>query len=85
MAQAIYILCAFTALACACLLLRSYLKSGYRLLLWSSLCFAGLSLNNLLLTLNRLKLPSIDLSAWPSVTALIALLTLLYGLVWEEE
>jgi len=85
MAQAIYFLCAFTALACACLLLRSYLKSGYRLLLWSGLCFVGLSLNNLLLTLDRLILPSVELSTWRSVTAFIALLTLLYGLVWEEE
>lgn len=85
MAQAIYILCALTALACAFLLLRSYLKSGYRLLLWSGLCFVGLSINNLLLMLDRLALPSIDLSVWRSATALIALLTLLYGLVWEDE
>jgi hypothetical protein len=85
MAQAIYILCALTALACASLLLRSYLKSGYRLLLWSGLCFVGLSINNLLLMLDRLALPSIDLSVWRSATALIALLTLLYGLVWEDE
>ncbi len=85
MAQAIYILCALTALACAFLLLRSYFKSGYRLLLWSGLCFVGLSINNLLLMLDRLALPSIDLSIWRSATALIALLTLLYGLVWEDE
>ena len=85
MAQAIYIPCALTALACASLLLRSYLKSGYRLLLWSGLCFVGLSNNNLLLMLDRLALPSIDLSVWRSATALIALLTLLYGLVWEDE
>ena len=57
MAQAIYILCALTALACASLLLRSYFKSGHRLLLWSGLCFVGLSVNNLLLTLDRLALP----------------------------
>jgi hypothetical protein len=85
MAQAIYILCALTALACTSLLLRSYFKSGYRLLLWSGLCFLGLSINNLLLTLDRLALPSADLSAWRSATALIALSTLLYGLVWEDE
>jgi hydrogenase/urease accessory protein HupE len=85
MASAIYILCALTALACAFLLLRSYRKSGYRLLLWSGLCFVGLSVNNLLLTLDRLALPSADLSVWRLVTTLIALLTLLYGLVWEEE
>lgn len=85
MALAIYILCALTALACASLLLRSYLKSGHRLLLWSSLCFVGLLINNLLLLLDKLTLPSADLSVWRSVVALIALLTLLYGLVWEEE
>jgi hypothetical protein len=85
MAPAIYTLCALTALACALLLLRGYRKSGYRLLLWSGLCFVGLSINNLLLMLDQIVLPAIDLSAWRTATALIALMTLLYGLVWGDE
>jgi hydrogenase/urease accessory protein HupE len=85
MASAIYTLCALTALACAFLLLRGYRKGGYRLLLWSGLCFVGMSINNLLLMLDRIALPTVDLSAWRSATALIALTTLLYGLVWGDE
>jgi hypothetical protein len=85
MATLIYLLCAATALACAWLLLRSYQVSRYRLLLWSGLCFVGLSVNNVLLILDRIVLPHVDLSTWRLASALVALLPLLYGLVWEDE
>ena len=84
MASIIYTLCALTALLCAVLLLVSYARSGYRLLLWSGLCFVGLTLNNLLLVLDKLVLPH-DLSLWRSSTALAAMCVLLYGLVWDTE
>jgi hypothetical protein len=84
MASIIYTLCALTALLCAVLLLLSYARSGYRLLLWSGLCFAGLTLNNLLLVLDKLVLPN-DLSLWRSSTALAAMCVLLFGLVWDTE
>jgi hypothetical protein len=42
MAALIYSMCALTALLCAVLLLQAYWRGGYRLLLWSGLCFAGL-------------------------------------------
>jgi hypothetical protein len=85
MAPIIFSLCALTALLCAVLLLLSYARSGYRLLLWSGLCFAGLTLNNLLLVLDKLVLPQVDLSLWRSSTALAAMCVLLYGLVWDAE
>lgn len=86
MAPVIYSLCALTSLLCTWLLLRSYFANRYRLLLWSGLCFAGLSLNNVLLVIDRLILPtSVDLSTWRLAIGLIALLPLLYGLIWEEE
>lgn len=85
MAAIIYFLCTLTALTCAYLLLRSYLRQRFRLLLWSGLCFAGLAINNMLLVLDRIFLPEIDLSLVRLLSALIALLPLLYGLVWEEE
>lgn len=85
MAAIIYLLCAGTALACAWLLLRSYRISRHRLLLWSGLCFAGMFLNNLLLVLDRLILPEEDLSTWRLGSALLALLPLLYGLIWEDD
>jgi hydrogenase/urease accessory protein HupE len=81
----IYGLCAVTACLCAVLLLRAYAQSGYRLLLWSGLCFAGLTVNNLLLVLDKVVLPSVDLSAWRSLVALCAMLLLIYGLIFEER
>lgn len=85
LAQVIYALCAITSMLCTWLLLRSYKRNGYRLLFWSGLCFAGLSVNNVLLVLDRIVFPTKDLSTWRLAAALIALLPLLYGLIWEEE
>ena len=64
MEKLIYGLCAITAGACAVLLLRSYLRSRLRLLLWSGLCFLGLTANNLLLVLERIVLADVDLATW---------------------
>lgn len=85
MAVAIYSLCTLTALACAYLLLQAYRRGGYRLLLWSGLCFAGLTLNNVLLVVDKIILPLVDLSAWRTVMALAAMAILLYGLIWDTE
>jgi hypothetical protein len=81
----IYTLCALTALLCTYLLLNAYKAGGYRLLLWSGLCFAGLTVNNLLLVFDKLIFPGHDLSLWRTFTALIAMSILLYGLVWDTE
>lgn len=84
MAAIIYLLCTLTCLACFGLLLRAWRSSRSRLLFWSALCFAGLSLNNFLLVIDRLVFTAVDLSIWRLATALAALLLLLYGLIWEE-
>jgi hypothetical protein len=85
MAALVYTLCALTALCCAYLLLQAYRRGGYRLLLWSGLCFVGLTLNNLLLVLDKLILPEVDLSIWRTSVALAAMTVLLYGLIWDNE
>lgn len=85
MGMVIYLLCALTALACTVLIFRSYRRNKTRLLFWSGLCFAGLFLNNILLLLDKIVFPTFDLLIWRYVTALIALLPLLYGLIWEDE
>lgn len=79
----VYLLCAATALACAALLLRGYGRSQARLLLWAGLCFAGLTLNNALVFVDLVLVPTIDLFTWRNVAALVAVATLLYGLVWD--
>jgi hypothetical protein len=81
----IYGLCALTSAACAGLLLRSYFATRFRLLLWSGLCFVGLTLNNVLLVLDRLVYTAVDLSTWRLVVALAAILFLLYGLIVESS
>ena len=85
MAGVIYGLCALTALLCAWLLLQAYRRSRYKLLLWSGLCFAVLTLNNILLIVDKLFVPFYDLSIWRSTTALMALMILLYGLIWDAK
>jgi hypothetical protein len=86
MAEVIYTLCMLSSFICAWLLLRSYRQNKLRLLLWSGLCFVGLSVNNLLLVLDRtVFVTTLDLSTWRLVMALVALLPLLYGLIWEDE
>jgi hypothetical protein len=86
MPEAVYILCALTSLTCAGLLVRSYLQNRVRLLLWSSLCFVGLALNNVLLFVDLVVIPStIDLSIWRSLPALVGMMLLLVGLVLESR
>ena len=85
MAALVYGLCALAALLCAYLLLQAYRRGGYRLLLWSGLCFVGLTLNNLLLVLDKLIVPGMDLSIWRTSVALAAMTVLLYGLIWDSE
>ena len=84
MAEAVYILCAATSIACAVLLLRAYRRSRARFLLWSGLCFAFLGLNNILLYMD-LAVFDADLRIVRHATALAGLLLLVWGLVWDAE
>lgn len=85
MAEAVYILCALTSALCAGLLYRGYRQSGARLLLWSACCFLGLTVNNGLLYIDLILLPDVDLSVWRLLPAVIGMLLLLFGLIWENE
>ena len=82
---AVYILCALTSLACAVLLLRGYVRSRVRLLLWSGLCFAGLALNNVVLFVDVRVLPETDLSLVRTLPAVAGIVILIYGLIWETR
>ncbi len=84
-APLIYSLCALTCLACAVLLFRSYLQSRVRLLFWSGLCFVGLTASNVLLVLDRVVLPLVDLSTARLAAAFFGVLLLLVGLIWESD
>jgi hydrogenase/urease accessory protein HupE len=84
MAEAVYLLCAVASAFCAVLLGTSYRRNPTRLLMWSTLCFVGLTINNVLLFIDVVLVPEIDLSLVRSLTALGSVLLLLIGLLWEE-
>ncbi|HEY4640807.1 MAG TPA: DUF5985 family protein [Thermoanaerobaculia bacterium] len=81
----VYALCAITSAACAWLLLRSWMRSRLRLLLWSGLCFVGLTLNNIALFVDLRVLPELDLSIWRTIPAVAGVVVLVFGLVWETR
>ena len=84
-ASVLYGLCAATSFACMVLLFRAYSRSGVRLLLWSALCFVGLSVNNVLLFFDLVIFTEVDLRPYRLLSALAGLLFLLYGFIWEAE
>jgi hypothetical protein len=79
----IYLLCVVTSLLCAYLLARAYTRGRTRLLIWSAICFAMMALNNLVLAIDVLLLPDVDLTIPRAVTGLLAVAVLLYGFIWE--
>ena len=84
MAEAVYLLCAITSVVCAAMLFRGYRENRTRLLFWSSLCFAGLAVNNVLLFVDLVLVPEIDLSVLRNSIALASMMVLLYGIIWES-
>jgi hypothetical protein len=81
----VYVLCFLTSAACAFLLGRSYSRSRVRLLFWSSICFGFLALNNLALVLDLIVWPDGDLRLLRVVLALAAVVSLIWGFIWDEE
>jgi hypothetical protein len=85
MSAAVYVLCAVTSLACAALLLRAYRANRVKLLLWSGLCFVGLTLDNVFLVLDLVVFPDYELSLGRVLPGLIGLMLLIYGLIWDAN
>jgi hypothetical protein len=85
MAETVYVLCALTSLGCAVLLFRGYLHSRTRLLFWSSICFVGLTANNILLFVDLALVPQLDLSIFRGVTAVVSLLLFVWGLIGVDR
>lgn len=82
-AEAIYLLCAATSLVAAVLLLRHYTARRTPLLLWSCIGFFGLTINNMLLFIDLGLLTGTDLSLPRTLAGAVAILVLVYGLIWE--
>lgn len=80
---ALYALAVLVSLACTVLLFRSYVRSHVRLLLWSALCFVGLTVNNVIVFFDLVVFVEVDLRPYRLGAALVGLLFLLYGFIME--
>jgi hypothetical protein len=85
MATFIYLLCALTAAGCSFLLFRGYRASHARLLFWSGLCFAGLTISNFVVVVDKLLLPMGDLAPWRVGLGVVSIGVLLFGLISETS
>jgi hypothetical protein len=79
----LYLLCFLTSLFCCLLLIKSFRRSRSRILLWSATCFVLMALNNLLVIIDLIFLPTVDLSPIRIATLFFAVSTLLVGFIWE--
>jgi hypothetical protein len=84
-ASVVYALCAVTSCGCTILLLRRYRSSGFTLLLWSAVCFAGFTVNNVLLFVDLILFPNVDLLIWRNIAAVSGVATLLFALIWDTQ
>jgi hypothetical protein len=82
---AVYLLCFATSCTCAYLLARSYRRTRMRLLFWSTLCFALLAVNNLMVIFDMLIFPDIDFQLPRMVFAFAGVAVLLFGFIWDMD
>jgi hypothetical protein len=82
---ALYVVAVLSSGACAVLLLRGYLRRRVRLLMWSGICFIGLTINNVALFVDLIVFPDLDLRLARLIPALIGMTVLLYGFIWDSD
>jgi peptidoglycan/LPS O-acetylase OafA/YrhL len=85
MAEGIYGLCTLMSLAIAVMLWRQQHRTPTRMIYWTALCFSGLALSNLVLVLDKLVFPELDLRVLRHAISLLSIALLLFGLVYEDE
>jgi hypothetical protein len=83
-AEIVYALCGLTSLLCAFLLYRRYCSTGAPLLLWSTWCFVCFVLTNILLFVDFVVFPDVDLSFLRGLLTLAGMVMLLYGMIRER-
>jgi hypothetical protein len=89
----VYILCTVTCVVCAFQLWRGYRRTQLQLLFWSAICFFILAIANALLFVDLavfpgvavIVLPGLELLTVRSCLTLVALLVLLYGLIFKSN
>jgi hypothetical protein len=81
----VYSLCFITSAICAALLLRAYVRTKMRLLLWSAVAFVCLAVNNFFVLGDMILFPDFNLLGFRYAAALAAVCVLIYGFIWEVE
>lgn len=81
----LFAIAVLTSLLCTILLFRGYARRRFRLLFWSATCFAGLTINNLLLFVDLVVFPGIDLRLPRLIAALAGIVVMLYAFIWEAD
>ena len=79
-AQIVYILCGLTSVLCAGLLYRQYRSSPAPLLFWSMWCFICFAVTNVLLFVDLVLIPELDLSDVRNCINLAGMCMLIHGL-----
>jgi len=85
MAEGVYLTCAILSALCTVLLVRAYRATRTAILLWSSLAFVGLALNNALLFVDLVVVPEHDLSLARAALGTLSMGTIVFGLVWTSR
>lgn len=85
MLQSVYWICSIVSIGCAVLLLRSYLRSRQRLLFWACGFFVCFAISNVILVMDLVLFPQIELIMYRNGFTLAGVILLLYGLIWETK
>lgn len=81
----VYALCAVTSFVCFVLLLRQHRHMPSRLMLRSSIAFLCFTIANLILFIDLVVLPEIDLRIWRNLFSLLGAMILLLALTSHRE
>ena len=80
-AESVYALCSVASIGCALLLFRSYQVNRGRLLFWSGIFFGLLAISNILLFVDLVLVPQMDLAILRNSITAVAHLVLVFGLI----
>lgn len=81
----VYALCAVTSLVCCGLLVRQHRRLPSSLLLHSAIAFLCFAVSNILLFVDLILLPQVDLRIWRNLATLAGVLILLLSFIEHES
>lgn len=85
MEKLVYLFCAITYAGCAVLLLRSYFRARVKLVFWGCVFFVCYALTNVVLFIDLVLVPSMDLSPFRDALTLGGLVAIIFGLIKEGD